>query len=161
MLCKSDLPRFPAKNQEFTCLDLLQTESDTVSAQTQPSTRRPPSMFLQSFNVQDQLSCAAVVLISLLLPSPSIHAGSQEQGVVCKRLDDNSVVQNSYCDPDSKPPENQRDCNTEPCPPEYVTINLTHCLRQLQAVCVLPKISIVVVSYTITNHSRDHTATFE
>lgn len=43
---------------------------------------------------------------------------------MCKRLDDNSVVQNSYCDPDSKPPENQRDCNTEPCPPEYVTLHL-------------------------------------
>lgn len=40
--------------------------------------------------------------------------------MVCKRLDDNSVVQNNYCDPDGKPPENQRDCNTEPCPPEYV-----------------------------------------
>lgn len=43
---------------------------------------------------------------------------------MCKRLDDNSVVQNNYCDPDGKPPENQRDCNTEPCPPEYVTPRL-------------------------------------
>lgn len=51
-------------------------------------------------------------------------AGSQKQELACKRLDDNSVVQNNYCDPDSKPPENQRDCNTEPCPPEYVI--LTH-----------------------------------
>lgn len=51
-------------------------------------------------------------------------AGSQKQELACKRLDDNSVVQNNYCDPDNKPPENQRDCNTEPCPPEYVI--LTH-----------------------------------
>ncbi|CAB1352179.1 unnamed protein product, partial [Coregonus sp. 'balchen'] len=44
---------------------------------------------------------------------------NEKQGVVCKRLDDNSVVQNSYCDPDSKPPGNQRSCNTELCPTEY------------------------------------------
>ena len=56
-------------------------------------------------------------------PLPPFPAGSQKQEVVCKRLDDNSVVQNSYCDPDGKPPENQRDCNTEPCPPEYVLID--------------------------------------
>ncbi len=47
-------------------------------------------------------------------------AGSQKQELVCKRLDDGSVVQNSYCDPDGKPPGNQRPCNTEPCPPEWV-----------------------------------------
>lgn len=60
-------------------------------------------------------------LSSRPITSPSSLAGSQKQEVVCKRLDDNSVVQNNYCDPDGKPPENQRDCNTEPCPPEYVT----------------------------------------
>ncbi len=48
----------------------------------------------------------------------SFSQGVQRQEVVCKRLDDNSIVQNNYCDPDSKPPENQRACNTEPCPPE-------------------------------------------
>lgn len=67
----------------------------------------------------DQLSPSSPSSFSPSLP-PSLSAGSQKQEVVCKRLDDNSVVQNSYCDPDSKPPENQRDCNTEPCPPEYV-----------------------------------------
>ena len=70
--------------------------------------------------------------LSLSLP---LSAGSQRQEVVCKRLDDNSVVQNSYCDPDSKHPENQRDCNTEPCPPECVALRFQHlsllifCLR--------------------------------
>lgn len=52
------------------------------------------------------------------------NTGSQRQEVACKRLDDNSVVQNNYCEPDSKPPENLRDCNTEPCPPEWVTFEL-------------------------------------
>ncbi|XP_008323759.1 A disintegrin and metalloproteinase with thrombospondin motifs 6 [Cynoglossus semilaevis] len=59
--------------------------------------------------------------------SATCAGGSQEQGVVCKRLDDNSVVQNSYCDPDSKPPENQRDCNTEPCPPEWFIGDWSEC----------------------------------
>ncbi len=49
-----------------------------------------------------------------------LFAGLQKQELVCKRLDDGSVVQNSYCDPDGKPPGNQRPCNTEPCPPEWV-----------------------------------------
>uniref|UniRef100_A0A8B9H2D7 ADAM metallopeptidase with thrombospondin type 1 motif, 6 n=1 Tax=Astyanax mexicanus TaxID=7994 RepID=A0A8B9H2D7_ASTMX len=40
--------------------------------------------------------------------SSTCAGGSQKQEVVCKRLDDNSVVQNSYCDLDIKPPENQR-----------------------------------------------------
>ncbi|RMC04475.1 hypothetical protein DUI87_18920 [Hirundo rustica rustica] len=49
---------------------------------------------------------------------PNGTQGVQKQEVVCKRLDDSSIVQNNYCDPDSKPPENQRACNTEPCPPD-------------------------------------------
>ncbi|XP_035482690.1 A disintegrin and metalloproteinase with thrombospondin motifs 6 isoform X2 [Scophthalmus maximus] len=59
--------------------------------------------------------------------SATCAGGSQKQEVVCKRLDDNSVVQNSYCDPDSKPPENQRDCNTEPCPPEWFIGEWSEC----------------------------------
>ncbi|XP_069370143.1 A disintegrin and metalloproteinase with thrombospondin motifs 6 isoform X2 [Paralichthys olivaceus] len=59
--------------------------------------------------------------------SATCSGGSQKQEVVCKRLDDNSVVQNSYCDPDSKPPENQRDCNTEPCPPEWFIGDWSEC----------------------------------
>ncbi|XP_010862076.1 A disintegrin and metalloproteinase with thrombospondin motifs 6 isoform X2 [Esox lucius] len=55
--------------------------------------------------------------------------GSQKQEVVCKRLDDNSVVQNSYCDPDSKPPENQRSCNAEPCPPEWFIGDWSECAK--------------------------------
>ncbi|XP_061658085.1 A disintegrin and metalloproteinase with thrombospondin motifs 6 isoform X4 [Syngnathoides biaculeatus] len=59
--------------------------------------------------------------------SATCAGGSQKQEVVCKRLDDNSVVQNSYCDPDAKPPENQRDCNAEPCPPEWFIGDWSEC----------------------------------
>uniref|UniRef100_A0AAZ3Q6Y1 A disintegrin and metalloproteinase with thrombospondin motifs 6 n=1 Tax=Oncorhynchus tshawytscha TaxID=74940 RepID=A0AAZ3Q6Y1_ONCTS len=59
--------------------------------------------------------------------SATCAGGSQKQEVLCKRLDDNSVVQNSYCDPDNKPPENQRSCNTEPCPPEWFIGDWSDC----------------------------------
>uniref|UniRef100_A0A8C7FUJ5 ADAM metallopeptidase with thrombospondin type 1 motif 6 n=1 Tax=Oncorhynchus kisutch TaxID=8019 RepID=A0A8C7FUJ5_ONCKI len=59
--------------------------------------------------------------------STTCAGGSQKQEVLCKRLDDNSVVQNSYCDPDNKPPENQRSCNTEPCPPEWFIGDWSDC----------------------------------
>ncbi|XP_075595521.1 A disintegrin and metalloproteinase with thrombospondin motifs 6 isoform X6 [Balearica regulorum gibbericeps] len=57
------------------------------------------------------------------------YIGVQKQEVVCKRLDDNSIVQNNYCDPDSKPPENQRACNTEPCPPEWFIGDWSECSK--------------------------------
>ncbi|KAM6230791.1 A disintegrin and metalloproteinase with thrombospondin motifs 6 isoform 4-T8 [Porphyrio hochstetteri] len=57
------------------------------------------------------------------------YIGMQKQEVVCKRLDDNSIVQNNYCDPDSKPPENQRACNTEPCPPEWFIGDWSECSK--------------------------------
>eukprot|EP00069_Balaena_mysticetus_P005925 bmy_18339T0 len=59
----------------------------------------------------------------------SFSQGVQRQEVVCKRLDDNSIVQNNYCDPDSKPPENQRTCNTEPCPPEWFIGDWLECSK--------------------------------
>ncbi|XP_055010162.1 A disintegrin and metalloproteinase with thrombospondin motifs 6 [Boleophthalmus pectinirostris] len=61
--------------------------------------------------------------------SASCAGGSQKQEVVCKRLDDNSVVQNSYCDPDGRPPENQQNCNTEPCPPEWFIGDWSDCAK--------------------------------
>ncbi|XP_076875243.1 A disintegrin and metalloproteinase with thrombospondin motifs 6 [Brachyhypopomus gauderio] len=61
--------------------------------------------------------------------SVTCAGGAQKQEVVCKRLDDNSVVQNSYCDPDSKPPENHRTCNVEPCPPEWFIGDWSECSR--------------------------------
>ncbi|XP_062340795.1 A disintegrin and metalloproteinase with thrombospondin motifs 6 [Osmerus eperlanus] len=61
--------------------------------------------------------------------SATCAGGSQRQELVCKRLDDNSVVQNNYCDPDSKPPETQRDCNTEACPPEWFIGDWSDCGR--------------------------------
>uniref|UniRef100_A0A3B3CEV4 ADAM metallopeptidase with thrombospondin type 1 motif, 6 n=1 Tax=Oryzias melastigma TaxID=30732 RepID=A0A3B3CEV4_ORYME len=59
--------------------------------------------------------------------SATCAGGTQKQEVLCKRFDDNSVVQNSYCDSDSKPPENQRDCNIEPCPPEWFIGDWSEC----------------------------------
>ncbi|XP_037838169.2 A disintegrin and metalloproteinase with thrombospondin motifs 6 isoform X5 [Chlorocebus sabaeus] len=61
--------------------------------------------------------------------SATCAGGVQRQEVVCKRLDDNSIVQNNYCDPDSKPPENQRACNTEPCPPEWFIGDWLECSK--------------------------------
>ncbi|XP_072310458.1 A disintegrin and metalloproteinase with thrombospondin motifs 6 isoform X2 [Eucyclogobius newberryi] len=61
--------------------------------------------------------------------SATCAGGSQKQEVVCKRLDDNSVVQNNYCDPDSRPPENQQACNTEPCPPEWFIGDWSDCAK--------------------------------
>uniref|UniRef100_A0A4W4FE28 ADAM metallopeptidase with thrombospondin type 1 motif, 6 n=1 Tax=Electrophorus electricus TaxID=8005 RepID=A0A4W4FE28_ELEEL len=58
-----------------------------------------------------------------------LSAGTQKQELVCKRLDDNSVVQSSYCDPDSKPPENHRSCNMEPCPPEWFIGDWSECSK--------------------------------
>ncbi|KAF5912035.1 hypothetical protein HPG69_003309 [Diceros bicornis minor] len=70
-----------------------------------------------------------------LNPKESMKKSVQRQEVVCKRLDDNSIVQNNYCDPDSKPPENHRACNAEPCPPDLNAIRISfeisvvgHCL---------------------------------
>ncbi|OPJ90551.1 A disintegrin and metalloproteinase with thrombospondin motifs 6 isoform F [Patagioenas fasciata monilis] len=61
--------------------------------------------------------------------SATCAGGVQKQEVVCKRLDDSSIVQNNYCDPDSKPPENQRACNTEPCPPEWFIGDWSECSK--------------------------------
>ncbi|KAG5262200.1 hypothetical protein AALO_G00293320 [Alosa alosa] len=61
--------------------------------------------------------------------SATCAGGVQKQEVVCKRLDDGSVVQNSYCDLDSKPPEKQRPCNTEPCPPEWYIGDWSECTK--------------------------------
>ncbi|KAE8636211.1 hypothetical protein XENTR_v10002887 [Xenopus tropicalis] len=61
--------------------------------------------------------------------SATCAGGIQKQEVVCKRLDDNSVVQNNYCDLDSKPPETQRACNTELCPPEWFIGDWSECSK--------------------------------
>ncbi|XP_025019092.1 A disintegrin and metalloproteinase with thrombospondin motifs 6 [Python bivittatus] len=61
--------------------------------------------------------------------SATCAGGMQKQEIVCKRLDDSSLVQNNYCDPDSKLPENQRACNTEPCPPEWFIGDWSECSK--------------------------------
>ncbi|NXI49220.1 ATS10 metalloproteinase, partial [Chloroceryle aenea] len=55
--------------------------------------------------------------------------GSQIQSVVCKKLSDGSTVSNHFCSLESKMPERQRPCNTEPCPPAWVIGNWSECSR--------------------------------
>uniref|UniRef100_A0AAY4DII0 A disintegrin and metalloproteinase with thrombospondin motifs 6 n=1 Tax=Denticeps clupeoides TaxID=299321 RepID=A0AAY4DII0_9TELE len=59
--------------------------------------------------------------------SATCAGGTQKQEVMCRRQDDNSVVQNTYCDADNKPAENHRPCNTEPCPPEWFIGDWSEC----------------------------------
>ncbi|TUV30810.1 A disintegrin and metalloproteinase with thrombospondin motifs 6 [Bagarius yarrelli] len=61
--------------------------------------------------------------------SATCAGGLQKQETVCRRMDDNSVVQNSYCDPEGRPPENQRPCNTESCPPEWFIGDWSDCSK--------------------------------
>ncbi|XP_060088812.1 LOW QUALITY PROTEIN: A disintegrin and metalloproteinase with thrombospondin motifs 10 [Heteronotia binoei] len=55
--------------------------------------------------------------------------GSQVQSVACKKQGDSSTVLNQFCSPETKLPERQRQCNTEPCPPAWVIGNWTECSR--------------------------------
>uniref|UniRef100_A0A674N2C5 ADAM metallopeptidase with thrombospondin type 1 motif 6 n=1 Tax=Takifugu rubripes TaxID=31033 RepID=A0A674N2C5_TAKRU len=94
--------------------------------------------------------------------STTCSGGSQKQEVVCKRLDDNSVVQNNYCDPDGKPPENHRDCNTEPCPPEWFIGDWSECgktcdggIRTRSVLCIR-KISAAVEETLEDVHCLTH-----
>ncbi|KAH0625908.1 hypothetical protein JD844_034277 [Phrynosoma platyrhinos] len=55
--------------------------------------------------------------------------GSQVQSVVCRNQADSSTVFNHFCSPETKLPERQRLCNTEPCPPAWVIGNWSDCSR--------------------------------
>ncbi|XP_077187653.1 A disintegrin and metalloproteinase with thrombospondin motifs 10 isoform X1 [Paroedura picta] len=55
--------------------------------------------------------------------------GSQVQAVVCKKQGDSATVLNHLCSPETKLPERQRQCNTEPCPPAWVIGNWSECSR--------------------------------
>ncbi|XP_013927295.1 PREDICTED: A disintegrin and metalloproteinase with thrombospondin motifs 10-like, partial [Thamnophis sirtalis] len=55
--------------------------------------------------------------------------GSQVQPVVCRNQADSSTVLNHFCNPETKLPERQRPCNTEPCPPAWVIGNWSECSR--------------------------------
>ncbi|GCB73804.1 hypothetical protein scyTo_0002886 [Scyliorhinus torazame] len=55
--------------------------------------------------------------------------GIQAQAVVCKKLDDNSVVSAHYCNSENKLPEKQRACNTEPCTSVWIVGEWTECSR--------------------------------
>ncbi|XP_048469866.1 A disintegrin and metalloproteinase with thrombospondin motifs 6-like [Rhincodon typus] len=69
--------------------------------------------------------------------------GIQAQAVVCKKLDDNSVVSAHYCNSENKLPEKQRACNTEPCTSVWIVGEWSECsrtcsggLRTRDVVCV-------------------------
>ncbi|XP_053869260.1 A disintegrin and metalloproteinase with thrombospondin motifs 10 isoform X2 [Malaclemys terrapin pileata] len=55
--------------------------------------------------------------------------GSQVQSVICRKQADSSTVFNHFCSPETKLPEKQRPCNTEPCPPTWVIGNWSECSR--------------------------------
>uniref|UniRef100_A0A8B9TIS0 ADAM metallopeptidase with thrombospondin type 1 motif 10 n=1 Tax=Anas platyrhynchos TaxID=8839 RepID=A0A8B9TIS0_ANAPL len=55
--------------------------------------------------------------------------GSQIQSVVCRKLSDSLTVSNHFCNSETKMPERQRPCNTEPCPPAWVIGNWSECSR--------------------------------
>ncbi|XP_067872497.1 A disintegrin and metalloproteinase with thrombospondin motifs 10 [Heterodontus francisci] len=55
--------------------------------------------------------------------------GIQAQAVVCKKLDDNSVVSAHYCNSENKLPEKQRACNTEPCTSVWIVGDWSECSR--------------------------------
>ncbi|NXM58986.1 ATS10 metalloproteinase, partial [Illadopsis cleaveri] len=55
--------------------------------------------------------------------------GSQIQSVVCRKLSDGSTVPSHFCSADTKVPERQRSCNTEPCPPAWAIGNWSECSR--------------------------------
>ncbi len=48
-----------------------------------------------------------------------VFTGVQERDVRCVETKDNTVVSDGACDVLSKPPTS-RQCNTQPCEPEYV-----------------------------------------
>uniref|UniRef100_A0A8C5S7I0 PLAC domain-containing protein n=1 Tax=Laticauda laticaudata TaxID=8630 RepID=A0A8C5S7I0_LATLA len=72
------------------------------------------------FNIGDFVS-------SLSLPHHP--TGSQVQPVVCRNQADSSTVLNHFCNPETKLPERQQPCNTEPCPPAWVIGNWSECSR--------------------------------
>ena len=48
--------------------------------------------------------------------------GIQRRTVKCKRKDDGSIVADAVCKKgNAVKPEDEKPCNTQPCPPEYVT----------------------------------------
>lgn len=52
--------------------------------------------------------------------------GIQRRTVKCKRKDDGSIVADAVCKKGSAvKPEDEKPCNTQPCPPEYVTNTVT------------------------------------
>nr|DBA28593.1 TPA: hypothetical protein GDO54_008922 [Pyxicephalus adspersus] len=55
--------------------------------------------------------------------------GVQMQNVVCKKIADGSLASEDMCDTQHKIQENQRSCNTEPCPPEWAIGPWSECSR--------------------------------
>ncbi|XP_039261164.2 A disintegrin and metalloproteinase with thrombospondin motifs 6-like isoform X1 [Styela clava] len=51
--------------------------------------------------------------------SATCAGGTQRSPVICKRADDNTIVQHSYCNQETMPVEKVQPCNEEPCEPQW------------------------------------------
>nr|CAB3220001.1 A disintegrin and metalloproteinase with thrombospondin motifs 6 [Phallusia mammillata] len=59
----------------------------------------------------------------------SCAGGTQRRPVECRRVDDDTVVQPSYCNQVTKPVEQEQSCNVEPCPPMWSPGEWSECSR--------------------------------
>ncbi|XP_076815327.1 A disintegrin and metalloproteinase with thrombospondin motifs 6-like [Clavelina lepadiformis] len=59
----------------------------------------------------------------------SCAGGTQKRPVICRRVDDDTVVSHSYCAVETMPVEQEQSCNAEPCPPTWSTGYWSECSR--------------------------------
>ncbi|XP_002127703.3 A disintegrin and metalloproteinase with thrombospondin motifs 6 [Ciona intestinalis] len=59
----------------------------------------------------------------------SCAGGTQRRPIECRRVDDDTVVQHSYCNSDTMPSEQVQTCNAEPCPARWITGSWGQCSR--------------------------------
>ncbi|XP_076815322.1 A disintegrin and metalloproteinase with thrombospondin motifs 6-like isoform X1 [Clavelina lepadiformis] len=59
----------------------------------------------------------------------SCAGGTQKRPVICRRVDDDTVVSHSYCAVETMPVEHEQSCNAEPCPPTWSTGYWSECSR--------------------------------
>ena len=73
------------------------------------------SLFVEILEIFEH---GAKILIYFLL---SFLKGKQTRKVTCKRKDDGSIVKKAVCEKGGlQKPADERSCNTQPCPAEYV-----------------------------------------
>uniref|UniRef100_H2YPL7 ADAM metallopeptidase with thrombospondin type 1 motif, 6 n=1 Tax=Ciona savignyi TaxID=51511 RepID=H2YPL7_CIOSA len=61
--------------------------------------------------------------------SASCAGGTQRRPIECRRIDDDTLVQHSYCNPATMPSEHIQSCNVEPCAPRWISGSWGHCSR--------------------------------